>query len=81
MNKAFKVLWNDARRTFVVSSETKMSRGKSTKASKKMLVISLAGILACTLGGGKLFAADLESTFDINNDNLAQIGTTKIPFW
>ncbi|WP_353048959.1 ESPR-type extended signal peptide-containing protein [Turicimonas muris] len=52
MNKAFKVLWNDARRTFVVSSETKMSRGKSTKASKKMLVISLAGILACKLGGG-----------------------------
>ena len=51
------------------------------KASKKMLVISLAGILACTLGGKLFLAADLESTFDINNDNLAQIGTTKIPFW
>lgn len=75
MNKAFKVLWNEARRTFVVSSETTMSRGKSTKSSKNVLAASLACILALSWGGYS-FADETNNV--ITNKSLSQeAGTTK----
>ena len=46
MNKAFKVLWNDARRSFVVSSETQRFHGKPKKFTKTLLATALAGLMA-----------------------------------
>lgn len=54
MNKAFKVLWNDARRSFVVSSETQRSHGKPKKFTKTLLATALAGLMAV---GSSAFAA------------------------
>ena len=53
MNKAFKVLWNDVRRTYVVSSEAQMSRGKPAKSAKTLVAAAVAGVLA--LGAGSAF--------------------------
>lgn len=50
MNKAFKVLWNDARRSFVVSSETQRSHGKPKKFTKTLLAAALAGLMAVSTG-------------------------------
>lgn len=69
MNKAFKVLWNDVRKTFVVSSERKMTRGKSAKTTKTIVASAVAGVLA--LSACSAFAKD------ITNDSLHDIGTTK----
>ena len=63
MNKAFKVLWNDARRSFVVSSETQRSHGKPKKITKTLLATALAGLMAV---GSSAFAATT-----INNDSFA----------
>lgn len=64
MNKAFKVLWNDARRSFVVSSETQRFHGKPKKFTKTLLATALAGLMAV---GSSAFAA----TTTINNDSFA----------
>lgn len=64
MNKAFKVLWSDARRSFVVSSETQRSHGKPKKFTKTLLAAALAGLMAV---GSSAFAA----TTTINNDSFA----------
>lgn len=50
MNKAFKVLWNDARRSFVVSSETQRSHGKPKKFTKTLLATALTGLMAVSTG-------------------------------
>lgn len=50
MNKAFKVLWNDARRSFVVSSETQRSHGKPKKITKTLLATALTGLMAVSTG-------------------------------
>lgn len=63
MNKAFKVLWSDARRSFVVSSETQRSHGKPKKFTKTLLATALAGLMAV---GSSAFAATT-----INNDSFA----------
>lgn len=72
MNKAFKVLWNDARRSFVVSSETQRSHGKPKKFTKTLLATALAGLMAV---GSSAFAATT-----INNDSFANgdYDTTKL---
>lgn len=50
MNKAFKVLWSDARRSFVVSSETQRSHGKPKKFTKTLLAAALTGLMAVSTG-------------------------------
>ena len=55
MNKAFKVLWNDVRRSYVVSSEAQMSHGKPARSSKTLVAAAVAGVLA--LGASSAFAA------------------------
>ena len=57
MNKAFKVLWNDVRRSFVVSSETANTHGKPKKA---LTVVTVATLMA--LSG-------MASALTIDNDN------------
>lgn len=57
MNKAFKILWNDARRSFVVSSEATRSHGKPSKASVAVAV-ALSAMMA-----GSSFAATLNNGF------------------
>ena len=79
MNKAFKVLWNDVRRSYVVSSEAQMSHGKPARSSKTLVAAAVAGVLA--LGASSAFAA--LPTGPITNDNLPTIGengrdTTKL---
>lgn len=43
MNKAFKILWNDARRSYIVSDETTRSHGKPAKAMVAAVAVALAG--------------------------------------
>ena len=43
MNKAFKILWNDARRSYIVSDETTRSHGKPAKAMVVAVAVALAG--------------------------------------
>lgn len=72
MNKAFKVLWNDVRRSYVVSSEAQMSHGKPARSSKTLVAAAVAGVLA--LGT----TASLAATPDpITNENISSLGTTK----
>lgn len=54
MNKAFKVLWNQVRRTYVVASEAQVTHGKPSKATKTIVAAAVAGLLAA---GGSAFAA------------------------
>lgn len=72
MNKAFKVLWNDVRRSYVVSSEAQMSHGKPARSSKTLVAAAVAGVLA--LGASSSFAALPNGP--ITNDNLPTIGNT-----
>ena len=72
MNKAFKVLWNDVRRSYVVSSEAQMSHGKPARSSKTLVAAAVAGVLA--LGASSAFAA--LPTGPITNSNLPTIGDT-----
>ena len=70
MNKAFKVLWNDVRRSYVVSSEAQMSHGKPARSSKTLVVAAVAGVLA--LGASAAFATPLPQG-PIKNDNLPSV--------
>ena len=54
MNKAFKVLWNQVRGTYVVASEAQVTHGKPGKATKTIVAAAVAGLLAV---GGSAFAA------------------------
>ena len=54
MNKAFKVLWNQVRGTYVVASEAQVTHGKPSKATKTVVAAAVAGLLAV---GGSAFAA------------------------
>ena len=54
MNKAFKVLWNQVRGTYVVASEAQVTHGKPGKATKTIVAAAVAGVLAA---GGSAFAA------------------------
>ena len=55
MNKAFKVLWNQVRGTYVVASEAQVTHGKPGKATKTIVAAAVAGLLAA---GGSAFAAN-----------------------
>lgn len=69
MNKAFKVLWNDARRSFVVSSETQRSHGKPKKFTKTLLATALTGLMAVSTGA---FAS-----ITVDRDYVNKIDSTK----
>ena len=49
MNKAFKVLWNQVRGSYVVASEAQVSHGKPGKAVKTIVAAAVAGLMA--MGG------------------------------
>lgn len=70
MNKAFKVLWNQVRGTYVVASEAQVTHGKPSKATKTIVAAAVAGLLA--LGGA---ASAEEVTVDF--DYVQTEGTTK----
>ncbi len=46
MNKTFKVLWNEVRRSYVVSSETQTNRGKTSKSTKTLIAACVTSVLA-----------------------------------
>lgn len=71
MNKAFKVLWNDVRGSYVVSSENHLSHGKPAKSARTLVAAAVAGMLA--IGTGSALAASPPVT----NDSLSELGTTK----
>lgn len=52
MNKAFKVLWNQVRNTYVVASEAQTTHGKPGKATKTIVAAAVAGLMA--VGGDSL---------------------------
>ena len=56
MNKAFKVLWNQVRNTYVVASEAQTTHGKPAKATKTIVAAAVAGLMAV---GGTAFAKDI----------------------
>lgn len=67
MNKAFKVLWNDARRSFVVSSETQRSHGKPKKFTKTLIATALTGLMAVSTGAFASITVDRDYVNDINS--------------
>ena len=46
MNKAFKVLWNQVRGSYVVASEAQVTHGKPGKAVKTIVAAAVAGLMA-----------------------------------
>ncbi len=69
MNKAFKVLWNQVRNTYVVASEAQTTHGKPSKATKTLVAAAVAGLMVV---GGTAFAKDI--TYDYLTD---EEGTSK----
>ena len=67
MNKAFKVLWNDARRSFVVSSETQRSHGKPKKFTKTLIATALTGLMAVSTGAFASITVDRDYVNDIDS--------------
>lgn len=61
MNKAFKVLWNQVRNTYVVASEAQTTHGKPGKATKTIVAAAVAGLMAM---GSSAFAS---TTIDNNS--------------
>lgn len=71
MNKAFKVLWNQVRGTYVVASEAQVTHGKPGKATKTVVAAAVAGLLAV---GGVAQAEEILVDYDyVTQDQ----GTTK----
>ena len=71
MNKAFKVLWNQVRGTYVVASEAQVTHGKPSKATKTIVAAAVAGLLAV---GGVAQAEEILVDYDyVTQDQ----GTTK----
>lgn len=69
MNKAFKVLWNQVRGSYVVASEAQVTHGKPGKAVKTIVAAAVAGLLAT---GGSALAAT-----PIDFGTVQDAGTTK----
>ena len=57
MNKAFKVLWNQVRNTYVVASEAQTRYGKPAKSTKTIVAAAVAGLMAVS---GASFANTIE---------------------
>ena len=62
MNKAFKVLWNQVRNTYVVASEAQTTHGKPSKATKTLVATAVAGLMA----------AGSASAMTITNDSFGE---------
>ena len=72
MNKAFKVLWNQVRGTYVVASEAQVTHGKPGKATKTIVAAAVAGLLAM---GGATQAEEILVDYDYVTSE--DQGTTK----
>ena len=70
MNKAFKVLWNQVRGTYVVASEAQVTHGKPGKATKTIVAAAVAGLLAM---GGVAQAGEINVTVEYTEN----LGTSK----
>lgn len=70
MNKAFKVLWNHLRGSYVVASEATASHGKTSKAAKAVMAAVALGSLALS---NTVSAEDITVDFDYVQNQ----GTTK----
>lgn len=68
MNKAFKVLWNQVRNTYVVASEAQTTHGKPGKATKTIVAAAVAGLMA---------VGSSASALTLNESNVLESGTTK----
>ncbi len=74
MNRIFKVLWNAATGTFVVTSETAKSRGK--KSSRRKLILSaIIGISSIISAGEALAEAGLDTGTSYRDPNDPSPGT------
>lgn len=80
MNKAFKVLWNDHRRTYVVSSEETASRGKRSKSKTKIAAAVAATALAFGMAGAADARIALPSDGLIDHEWVLQNGSSKLIF-
>lgn len=61
MNKSFKVLWNQVRGGYVVTSEAKAIHGKPGRACKSIVATAVAGVMALLSGSAV--------ALDINNNS------------
>ena len=62
MNKAFKTLWNDVRRCYIVANEAQKTHGKPSKSA----VVAIA--VAAALGATAASAAYVEPGFVAQNN-------------
>lgn len=73
MNKAFKVLWNQVRNTYVVASEAQTTHGKPGKATKTIVAAAVAGLMAM---GSSAFASTVIDSSSFGNGE-GQYNSTK----
>ena len=69
MNKAFKVLWNQVRGSYVVASEAQVTHGKPGKAVKTIVAAAVAGLMAVS---GSALAVTVDSDYFYGNDASAK---------
>lgn len=69
MNKAFKVLWNQVRGSYVVASEAQVTHGKPGKAVKTIVAAAVAGLMAVS---GSALAVMIDSDYFYGEDASAK---------
>lgn len=69
MNKAFKVLWNQVRGSYVVASEAQVTHGKPGKAVKTIVAAAVAGLMAVS---GSALAVTIDSDYFYGEDASAK---------
>ncbi|EMK1706555.1 trimeric autotransporter adhesin SadA [Salmonella enterica] len=74
MNRIFKVLWNAATGTFVVTSETAKSRGKKS-GRRKLILSAIIGISSIISAGEALAEAGLDTGTSYRDPNDPSPGT------
>ena len=70
MNKAFKVLWNQVRGSYVVASEAQVTHGKPGKAVKTIVAAAVAGLMAVS---GSALAVMIDSDYFYGEDASAKV--------
>lgn len=69
MNKIFKVVWNEARRAYVVVSEYAKAQGKGCSGKKLLAMLIAAGVLSCPMFN----VAEAETLGEASQENYVAI--------
>ena len=77
MNKTFKTIWNDARRSYIVTNEAQKTHGKPSKSSLVLAVAAAAALFAGTASAAYVEQGQLGSTSSWESDEYGTATATK----